>query len=257
MPVRFEIDKEYSRADVREKIELPRDITGGPWLTGIVEHDGEFFIFANVGNAGRTGHNYKNEWDDGFLRWQHKKNSNLTWPSVNRLLMSGALIHLFSRKSDRDYFRYHGYAIPVEVIDESSPVDLVLAVTHDPPQRIFLGGSEIVVLHSRTEGNPRSVDTTMYERNQKARRDCIKYYGAQCCVCGLRFEDRYGSIGRDYIHVHHLVPISQWGKAYQVDPVEDLRPICPNCHAMVHRKTPPHSIEFVGELLQNNEGQAL
>jgi len=36
--------------------------------------------------------------------------------------------------------------------------------------------------------------------------------------------------------VHHLVPISKIGKKYRVDPIKDLRPVCPNCHAVIHLK---------------------
>jgi 5-methylcytosine-specific restriction protein A len=31
------------------------------------------------------------------------------------------------------------------------------------------------------------------------------------------------------------VPISTIGKEYLLDPVKDLVPVCPNCHAMLHR----------------------
>ena len=132
--MRFQTDRKYSRADVREAVGLARDVIGGPWFTGIVEDDGEFFIFANVEIPGRTGHDYPNDWHGEFLRWCHKRNSNLDWPSVNRLLRSGTTIHLFSRNSDRDDFRYHGYAIPVDIIVESSPVELVLAVDNWLPR---------------------------------------------------------------------------------------------------------------------------
>ena len=67
---------------------------------------------------------------------------------------------------------------------------------------------------------------------------------------GFSFEQAYGSIGREYIHVHHLVPLSAVGEEYQVDPISDLRPICPNCHAMVHRKQPPYSVEEVRQMLE-------
>ena len=49
------------------------------------------------------------------------------------------------------------------------------------------------------------------------------------------FEEKYGVIGRGFIHVHHIVPISTIRESYQVDPVRDLVPVCPNCHAMLHR----------------------
>jgi 5-methylcytosine-specific restriction protein A len=85
------------------------------------------------------------------------------------------------------------------------------------------------------EGAKKQVTVNAYERNVKARQKCIEHYGSECSVCGFDFEGAYGERGKDFIHVHHLVQISSIGKEYQVNPIEDLRPVCPNCHAMIHR----------------------
>jgi 5-methylcytosine-specific restriction protein A len=53
----------------------------------------------------------------------------------------------------------------------------------------------------------------------------------------------YGDIGKGFIHVHHLKPVSQIGETYEVDPINDLRPVCPNCHAMLHRPEETLTIE--------------
>ncbi|MEW5858750.1 MAG: HNH endonuclease [Cyanobacteriota bacterium] len=89
-----------------------------------------------------------------------------------------------------------------------------------------------------------------YERNPEAREDCIKIYGAKCFVCDFDFGEKYGEIGDGFIHVHHLKPISAIGKQYQINPRTDLRPVCPNCHAMLHRKSPPFSIEEIKSRLK-------
>jgi predicted HNH restriction endonuclease len=39
--------------------------------------------------------------------------------------------------------------------------------------------------------------------------------------------------------------LSEIGGEYIVDPVADLRPVCPNCHAVLHRRIPAYSIEEV------------
>ena len=36
------------------------------------------------------------------------------------------------------------------------------------------------------------------------------------------------------IHVHHLKSLAEIGHSYQVDPIKDLMPVCPNCHAVIH-----------------------
>ncbi|UFS69483.1 HNH endonuclease [Geomonas sp. RF6] len=85
------------------------------------------------------------------------------------------------------------------------------------------------------EGASKTVRVNIYERDVDARRKCIAHYGFKCAACGVSMEQLYGVIGMNYIHVHHLVPISSIGTEYIVDPIKDLRPVCPNCHSMIHR----------------------
>lgn len=92
------------------------------------------------------------------------------------------------------------------------------------------------------EGAVKQVKVNKFERSKTARDKCIDHYGYRCSVCDIDFQKVYGEIGKDFIHVHHITPISEIAKLYELDPVRDLRPICPNCHSMLHRKTPPLSI---------------
>jgi 5-methylcytosine-specific restriction protein A len=87
------------------------------------------------------------------------------------------------------------------------------------------------------EGAVTTVLVNRYERSATARRKCIEHHGAICAVCSLDFKLTYGQIGEGFIHVHHIVPISSIGETYVLDPIEDLVPVCPNCHAMLHRGT--------------------
>ena len=68
-------------------------------------------------------------------------------------------------------------------------------------------------------------------------------------VCNFNFEKTYGDIGKGFIHVHHLNQISTIGEGYQINPIEDLRPVCPNCHAMLHQKNPPYPIDELKEMI--------
>lgn len=92
------------------------------------------------------------------------------------------------------------------------------------------------------EGASQQITVNTYERNAKARSACIEHYGAKCIVCGFDFQGKYGEIGKDFIHVHHTKPLGEIGAEYKVDPINDLCPVCPNCHAMLHRRKPPFSI---------------
>lgn len=85
------------------------------------------------------------------------------------------------------------------------------------------------------EGVKKRIIVNAYERSSKARQLCLKKYGYKCCVCEFDFGKFYGEIGDGYIEVHHLKPLNQINEKYQVDPINDLRPVCPNCHAMLHK----------------------
>lgn len=94
-----------------------------------------------------------------------------------------------------------------------------------------------------TEGKVREITSKTYDRSALARQVCIEYHGYDCAVCGFNFEEFYGLIGINYIEVHHLKQIADIGKEYQIDPINDLRPVCANCHRMLHKIRPSLSIQ--------------
>ncbi len=100
-----------------------------------------------------------------------------------------------------------------------------------------------------TEGGRCTVLVNRFERNSQARGSCLAHYGLACAVCGMTFGRRYGGAMEGMIHVHHLVPLSSIGADYEVNPIADLRPVCPNCHAVIHRSDPPLSIDDAKALL--------
>lgn len=100
------------------------------------------------------------------------------------------------------------------------------------------------------EGATRQVSINRYERNPEARLRCIAHYGCSCVVCGFDFEHVYGELGSGFIHVHHIKPLSEIQSEYHIDPITDLRPLCPNCHAMIHHAAKIISIEELKALIQ-------
>jgi len=99
------------------------------------------------------------------------------------------------------------------------------------------------------EGAVEQVTVNAFERNPEARRRCIEHYGPLCRVCGMDFRLVYGPLATGFIHVHHLKPLSGIGQRYVIDPIADLRPVCPNCHAFVHLSGAPCSIEDARSLV--------
>lgn len=93
------------------------------------------------------------------------------------------------------------------------------------------------------EGGVVRIEVNRYERSSLNRAACIEIHGAVCVACGFAFEAAYGNIGAGFIEVHHLEPVSGIGPNTMVDPAQDLVPLCSNCHSMIHRRTPPYTVE--------------
>lgn len=134
------------------------------------------------------------------------------------------------------------------------PDEIVLRLQALRPDSIrksdeFLFPEEVPPGSTPIKGAVRQITVNAYERNPEARRQCLNRYGTACSVCGIDFGKVYGPLAEGFIHVHHLTPLHELGAEYEVDPVVDMRPVCPNCHAVIHLKGNLHSLEEVREFL--------
>ena len=107
------------------------------------------------------------------------------------------------------------------------------------------------IISKHKEGGIRPVVGNRHERNQNARKECIKHK-AFCGVCDFDFSKFYGAIGKGKIHVHHINPIAARNESYEVDPINDLIPICPNCHYMIHSQNPPLTVDELKKIIKEN-----
>jgi 5-methylcytosine-specific restriction protein A len=105
------------------------------------------------------------------------------------------------------------------------------------------------LIESFPEGSSRTIQVNRYERDSRNRAASLAIHGCKCLACDLQMSDIYGDIAEGYIEVHHTVPLSSLGKNYQVDPRNDLIPLCPNCHSIAHRRKPPLSLDEIRLLL--------
>lgn len=103
------------------------------------------------------------------------------------------------------------------------------------------------------EGAVQRITINKYERDPGARDACLDYYGTTCQACKVPMHQVYGLAGKDLIHVHHKKPLSQIKKEYIPDPIQDLVPVCPNCHAIIHREDPPMKIEKLQKIINENK----
>lgn len=135
-----------------------------------------------------------------------------------------------------DHIQGSGIAVPAPAADRLGE----LWARH-ASEVLFRSPDEPRSLHDQTfpEGALSRVPVNRYERDPRARKACLEHYGYRCAVCEFSFEERYGPLGRGYIHVHHTIELSQVPPGYHVNPITDLVPLCPNCHAMIHRGTGP------------------
>lgn len=119
-----------------------------------------------------------------------------------------------------------------------STVESLMAEELSQPQKYSEGGKTTVIVNG-------------FERNPKARAACIAHYGYICASCNFDFSATYGELGKNFIHVHHINPIAASVEEYIIDPVNDLIPVCPNCHAMIHKANPCLSISELRIILKN------
>lgn len=146
-----------------------------------------------------------------------------------------------------DYYEIIGNTnviIRKNIYDEFSKLVMIHDVTNSYPD-------EVDDPQALLEGKVRVVNVNVYERNPAARVQCIEHYGWICYVCEFDFSKAYGALGKDFIHVHHEIEISSIGSEYSIDPIKDLKPVCPNCHAMIHRKKPAYSIAEIKKHLKS------
>jgi len=92
--------------------------------------------------------------------------------------------------------------------------------------------------------------STRYERSRTNRSLCLAFHGHSCAACGTNMKKKYGALSEEFIHVHHIEPVSGSG-ARKFDPIRDLIPLCPNCHGVAHLKNPPYTVAEIQTMLNN------
>lgn len=246
----FEVGGRYTRNDIYAKLSVPEESQRGDWDTGYHRHMGDWFIFCNVGEPGRTGPDYPNRFEGNDLIWTGKTGSKVTQKSIQSLISGDESVHIFFRLHDREPFQYAGLGGAAEVWKDEVPVRVRWKFEEPSERRPERLAEEISEPERYVEGARQQITVNAYERNPAARRKCLEVHGFSCAGCGFNFEVAYGEIGKGFIHVHHLRPLSGIGAEYHLDPVNDLRPLCPNCHAVVHRQDPPLPLEDLQKLIK-------
>lgn len=111
-----------------------------------------------------------------------------------------------------------------------------------------------------SEGELTQKDTPTRRRSALLRRAAIEHYtrpdgSLPCAVCGFDFRARYGTLGEGYIQIHHETPLFQYEdegtEAFLPQAVKQVKPLCANCHSMIHRdRKHPLTVEELKSLLR-------
>ena len=208
----------------------------------LIAHGTNFVVYRSGGKLHFAPSRFIGYFNNNLLKHLVKgngKDGKKTTPAINKII---GYTRSFDRDLEKDYLEFcrELNVKPKQMVDTKRKY----WVLNDEQNQKF--ASEYL------EGNVQQVLVNKYERNPVARRKCIKKYGCTCQVCGMNFETIYGELGKGFIHVHHIVPISEKkGKEYKIDPENDLIPVCPNCHAMLHKGN--LTVSELIDILKKNE----
>ncbi|MGN6400355.1 MAG: HNH endonuclease [Flavisolibacter sp.] len=149
-----------------------------------------------------------------------------------------------------EYYKNTGWNMWAELQEALENLNLVSTSSDDLIERLPTEAFQFDESHLLKEGKVVQVLVNRYERNQKARLECIKHHGDNCYVCGFSFGHFYGDKAKGFIHVHHKIPLAHIAAEYQVDPINDLVPLCANCHSVIHLANPALTIEELKKLIK-------
>jgi hypothetical protein len=104
-------------------------------------------------------------------------------------------------------------------------------------------------LHA-AEGHKRKRLVASVARSIALRRLALKRHGATCRACDLKFLKKYDGLKTDCIELHHVSPLS---RGLRISTIDDLVPLCPNCHRVAHSTKPPLSISAIRQMLKSGK----
>ena len=89
------------------------------------------------------------------------------------------------------------------------------------------------------EGAKKEVKLTLSERDPEIRREALKHYEKKCYCC-----DRKPKVD-SLLEIHYLNPIAEGERE---PTLEDVIPLCANCHKAAHTEVPPIPIDKLCEM---------
>ncbi len=250
----FILDQKYVRKDIH-------DTFRGNRQSGISSSKSQPLIFLFTGGRGKES-GYEDGWysENEFRYSGEGRTGKMKLTSMgNKALLNhrkdGKAVHLFAydgKSSSVVYkgeFSYAGHIFVDGVLDKDGNPRRAIVFQLSPLDNYVPLTEEVTSDEVHVEGAVRKILVNAFERNGAARAACIRHFGSTCAACGFDFGTVYGDSAKGYIHVHHTRPLAEIRTEYAVDPLKDLIPLCPNCHAFVHRTAPAMTIAELRTIL--------
>lgn len=116
---------------------------------------------------------------------------------------------------------------------------------HDENDKTYMEGKWKYLTHEKNERN----QTLVKDAKKKWREDARG--NVKCKVCDFSFKDTYGDLGEHFIEAHHETKyVSEMGENTDLR-IEDLEPVCSNCHAMIHVSKPWKKIDDLKAIIKD------
>ena len=153
-----------------------------------------------------------------------------TWLFESSDELQNILLRYAKTTKDEERIKTLFYRAPEE--------DILLAQTfgYDPAEREFKEGKANLRIHLAKERNRNLVNLAKNKWNKQQAGDI------KCAICFFSFMDKYGQIGEGFIEAHHIKPISELAPDTIIR-IDDLIPVCSNCHSILHRRNPSITVK--------------
>lgn len=219
----------YTRNRLREMFGI-KDATINTGVFRPKGHDSVWLFVTEDKSPDQT--QYHDRLENDVLHWDGQTSGRTDHLIVGHK-GQGLELLLFYRKSKSEHpgagFRYEG---PFEYVKHEGkhPTRFTLRRASSVEDVVASDLDSLREEEEHFEGQKKQRFTNYYERSKQLRAKAVEHHGVTCEVCGFNFEKVYGERGKDYIEVHHLIPVSTLGEETKVDPKNDMTVLCSNCH---------------------------
>lgn len=245
----------YSRKQVRTLLgPISNEAPEAIWNSNYFKIGKYLVVFANATNSSENISSEQVKINDHETRilWFGKPNAHSEQPVFRALFQGKLQLLFFVRWNEKDdLFTFLSTEKILSFSNDHLLNDLTRTIKIEIQISELNSDDSLEEVSSEQEGRRTLRMHSYYERNPRLRLECIRLHGVRCKICDFDFRERFGELGANFCHVHHIEPLSEVGKAHLVSPLTDLIPVCPNCHAMLHRVQPALQPKALREIIES------